>query len=121
MRARRVCCVPHDIFSDHWMHENLNESEKFHLSSRIGRFCRWKDGAHVLLADKSEAGWYYVPDRGSDYINNTTQGEYTPEHVHHNYLNTNLYKESQERRGKEGASTGEFLKSGKFSREEKWY
>ena len=59
------------------------------------RFLRWHDGCHVLLADKTEAGWYYIPDRGIDYNTNTVHGEYTPEHVHHNYLYTNEYEESR--------------------------
>ena len=55
------------------------------------RWLRWKDGANVLLADKSEAGWYWIPDRGFDTVTNTIHGEYTPEHVHHNYLYTDAY------------------------------
>jgi hypothetical protein len=53
------------------------------------RWLRWNDGANVLLADKSEAGWYFVPDRGTDA--NVT-GEYTPEHVHHDYVHTKAYE-----------------------------
>jgi hypothetical protein len=79
------------------------------------RWLRWKDGAHVLLADKSEAGWYYVPDRGFDSVTNTVHGEYIPEHVHHNYLYTDAYEKSRTRRGKEGAAHGQFLVPGKFS------
>lgn len=45
-----------------------------------------------MLADKSEAGWVYIPDRGVDQ--NAT-GEYTPEHVHHNYLHTDVYEKSR--------------------------
>jgi hypothetical protein len=69
-----------------------------------------------LLADKSEAGWHYIPDRGFDTVTNTTHGEYIPEHVHHNYLHTDLYEKSREARGvKEGANHGQFLAPGKFS------
>jgi hypothetical protein len=74
----------------------------------------------VLLADKSEAGWFNIPDRGFDTNTNTRQGEYTPEHVHHNYLHTNAYVESRKARGKEGAAHGEFLQVGKFAPEDKW-
>ena len=76
------------------------------------RWLRWNDGANVLLADKSEAGWMYISDRGTDA--NVT-GEYTPEHVHHNYLHTDLYEKSRQERGKVGASHGEFLARNKFS------
>jgi hypothetical protein len=76
------------------------------------RWLRWNDGANVLLADKSEAGWMYISDRGTDA--NVT-GEYTPEHVHHNYLHTDLYEKSRQARGKVGASHGEFLARNKFS------
>jgi hypothetical protein len=30
------------------------------------RWLKFHDGANVHLADKTEAGWYYVPDRGQD-------------------------------------------------------
>ena len=45
-------------------------------------------------------------DRGFDTVTNTTHGEYTPEHVHHNYLYTDAYEKSREARGKEGAMRG---------------
>jgi hypothetical protein len=69
----------------------------------------------MLLADKSEAGWFYIQDRGQDL---SVNGEYTPEHVHHNYLHTNAYVESRERRGVEGANPGEFLPRTEFSRKQ---
>lgn len=72
----------------------------------MARWLRWHDGAHVLLSDKSEAGWYYVPDRGFDSKTNTYHGEYSPEHVHHNYLYTKEYENSREKRGVEGAQPG---------------
>ena len=84
------------------------------------RFLRWYDGTNVLLADKSEAGWYMVPDRGIDPNTGTSTGEYTPEHVHHNYLYTDAYEVSRARRGKEAASPGQFLPVGSYSPEEKW-
>lgn len=80
---------------NHWLHEGPTESEIRALSSRFYNFLKWHDGTNVLLADKSEAGWYYVPDRGFDTITNTRHGEYIPEHVHHNYLYTNAYEESR--------------------------
>merc|ERR1719361_2808654 len=95
------------------MHEEA-AGEPWKLSQSIYRFLRWHDGAHVLLADKSEAGWYVLPDRGVDPNTATTHGEYTPEHVHHNYLYTNEYEKSRERRGKEGAQPGQFLPVGSF-------
>ena len=98
----------------HWMHEDP-EGESWKLSQRIWRFLRWHDGANVLLADKSEAGWYFVPDRGVDYNTGTPQGEYNPEHVHHNYLYTDQYEKSRAARGKDGASPGQFLPVGQFS------
>jgi len=69
----------------------------------------------MLLADKSEAGWYYVPDRGYDTNTGTRDGEYTPEHVHHDYKNTKEYAESRQRRGKEAADKGQFLPFGEFA------
>jgi hypothetical protein len=71
--------------SCHWLHRNSSEKDLFHLSNKMWRWLRYKDGAHVLLGDKTEAGWYYLADRGTDASVGTGQGEYTPEHVHHNY------------------------------------
>ncbi len=90
---------------NHWMHEEPSD-QVWYLSQKMARWLRWKDGANVLLADKSEAGWYWIPDRGFDTVTNTTHGEYTPEHVHHNYLYTDAYEKSRKARGKEGASHG---------------
>jgi len=102
----------------HWMHEDP-EGESWSLSQRMWRWLRWHDGANVLLADKSEAGWYFVSDRGVDYNTGTTQGEYNPEHVHHNYLYTDAYEVSREFRGKDGANQGQFLPVGQFSPDDK--
>jgi pimeloyl-ACP methyl ester carboxylesterase len=105
---------------NHWMHEEPSD-QVWYLSQKMHRWLRWKDGCNLLLADKSEAGWYFVPDRGFDTITNTTHGEYTPEHVHHNYLYTNAYEKSRQARGKEGASHGQFLPVGQFSPKDKWF
>jgi len=78
----------------------------------MARWLRWKDGAHVLLADKSEAGWYFVQDRGYAPETNNT-GEYTPEHVHYDYLHTNAY----EKGAKERAAHGQFLPPGRWNEE----
>jgi len=91
------------------------------LSQRLWRWLRYHDGCNVNLADKTEAGWFYVPDRGYCAETNTRHGEYTPEHVHHNYLHTKEYEKSRERRGKEGAEHGQFLPVGKYSPEDKWF
>ena len=85
------------------------------------RWLKFHDGAHMLLADKSEAGWYFVPDRGFDTECNTPHGEYTPEHVHHDYLYTDAYEKSREERGTDGAKPGQFLEVGKYSKREGWY
>jgi hypothetical protein len=104
------------------MHEVPNKkNETWHLANKLWRYLKWNDGAHVLHADKSEAGTVYIPDRGFDINQNTPQGEYTPEYVHHNYLHTDEYVNSRERRGKTGANSGEFLERGKFSGEDKWF
>ena len=84
------------------------------------RWLKWHDGANVLLADKSEAGWYNIPDRGFDVECNTRHGEYNPEHVHHNYLHSDVYQQSREARGVEGSSPNTFLQKGKFSDESRW-
>ena len=104
----------------HWMHEDP-KGDSWKLSQQMHRFLRWHDGANVLLADKSEAGWYFLPDRGVDYNTGTRHGEYNPEHVHHNYLYTDQYELSREARGKEGASPGQFLPVGQFSPEDKQF
>jgi hypothetical protein len=53
---------------------------------------RWNDGCDLLLSDKSEAGWKYIPERGFDPGTRLPHGEYIPEHVHHNYLYTDEYQ-----------------------------
>ena len=68
-----------------------------------------------MLADRTEVGNFYIPDRGQ-CDNGARSGEYIPEHVHHNYKHTNAYVESRERRGKEGADRGQFLEPGQWSR-----
>jgi len=50
----------------HWLHEEPS-NEVWHLSQRIWRWLKWHDGCHILHADKSEAGWKYIADRGSVY------------------------------------------------------
>ena len=104
----------------HWMHEDP-AGDSWKLSQRMMRWLRWHDGANVLLADKSEAGWYFVPDRGYDNNTQTRHGEYNPEHVHHNYLHTDAYEKSREMRGKEGAKHGQFLPIGQFAPADKQF
>lgn len=77
--------------SCHWLHQSEDSSELFHLSNRMWRWLKNKDGVHVLLNDRNEVGSHYIPDRGTDASVGTGQGEYTPEHVHHNYRNTRKY------------------------------
>jgi hypothetical protein len=70
------------------MHEYPNDrNEIWYLQNKMWRWLKWQDGANVLLADKSEAGWYTIPDRGVDPNTNTTHGEANPEHVHHDWVN----------------------------------
>jgi hypothetical protein len=99
----------------HWIHEEPAEDVWF-LSQKIYKWLKWQDGCNLLLADKTEAGWFYINDRGTDPFN-AVIGEYTPEHVHHNYLHTDVYEKSREKRGVgEGASHGEFLPRNQYSR-----
>jgi len=104
----------------HWLHEDP-KGESWKLSQRMHRWLRWTDGAHVLLADKSEAGWYFIPDRGLDPNTNTGSAEYNPEHVHHNYLYTDEYEKSRAKRGVEGAAPGQFLPVGQFAPKDKQF
>lgn len=67
----------------------------------MSRWLRWNDGTHLMLADKSEAGWHFVPERLGN-------AEHIPEHVHHNYLYTDEYEKSQKKRGTTGAGHGVF-------------
>jgi len=83
----------------------------------MARWLRWHDGTNVHLADKSEAGWYNVQDRGYCPTAGTASGEYTPEHVHFDYLHTEEYETSRAHRGVEGANHGQFLPAGQFNKE----
>jgi hypothetical protein len=78
------------------------------------RWLRWHDGADVLHADKSEAGWKYIPDRASK-SGDLVHGEFSPEYVHHDYLHTDAYDKSRQERGATGANHGEFLPADQFS------
>jgi len=97
----------------HWLHEEPSD-EVWYLSQRMWRWLRWHDGCHVLHADKSEAGWKYIPDRASKHMD-LVHGEYSPEYVHHDYLHTDAYERSREARGATGAQHGEFLPGDQFS------
>jgi hypothetical protein len=97
----------------HWIHEEPSD-EVWYLSQKMWRWLRWNDGAHVLHADKSEAGWRYIEDRGSTY-NGLKHGEFSPEYVHHDYMHTKQYELSRQERGATGANHGEFLSGDKFS------
>jgi len=105
---------------NHWLHEGPDNEHVWNLSQRMWRWLKFNDGANVLLADKTEAGWYYVPDRGFDVECNTRHGEFNPEHVHHNYLHSDAYEKSRKARGVQGATPGQFLPKGRFSDETKW-
>ena len=85
------------------------------LEGRMARWLKMKDGVNVLLQDRSEVGWYYLPDRGADP--NRKYGETIPEHVHHNYLYTDEYKKSRDLRGKNAADAGQFHPREEFSGE----
>jgi len=75
------------------------------------QWLRNHDGVHVLLSDRSEVGWYTIPERHSKINNDIPYScEYIPEHLHHNWKNTKAYVESRKRRGVEGASIGQFAK-----------
>jgi len=86
--------------------------------SRLTRFLRFHDGVHVLLADRTEVGWYGVPERESRSMTIPGLGEYTPEHLHHNYRFSDAYIKSKERRGQKAAAIGETQKA--FSKPEMW-
>ncbi len=86
--------------------------------SRLTRFLRFHDGVHVLLADRTEVGWYGVPERESRSMAIPGLGEYTPEHLHHNYRFSDAYIKSKERRGQKAAAIGETQKA--FSKPEMW-
>ena len=86
--------------------------------SRLTRFLRFHDGVHVLLADRTEVGWYGVPERESRSMTIPGLGEYTPEHLHHNYRFSDAYVKSKERRGQKAAAIGETQKA--FSKPEMW-
>ena len=77
----------------HWLHER-EDGDVTLLQSRMARWLRNHDGAHVLLADRTEIGNTFIPDRGQSEAAGRG-GEYMPEHVHHNYRNTDVYEQSR--------------------------
>jgi hypothetical protein len=85
---------------------------------RMSRFLRFHDGVNVLLADRSEVGWYGVSERESKSLGFPGLAEYTPEHVHHNYRHTDAYIKSKQRRGKQAANIGQTRQA--LSNQELW-
>ena len=85
----------------HWMH-NEPEADPQLLQARMARWLRFHDGVNVLLSDRNEVGNTFIPERGL-CPNAGVPGEAIPEHVHHNYMYTDAYELSRERRGKEAA------------------
>ena len=79
------------------------------VHGRITRFLRFKDGVHVLLADRTEVGWYAIPERESKSQGHSGGlAEVVPEHLHHNYRFTDAYIKSKEKRKVLAAGIGEF-------------
>jgi hypothetical protein len=101
------------------MHE-YPVDQNFTVSNRIARWLKWKDGVHVLLTDRSELGWYSIPERETSNACGISGGaaEFIPEHVHHNYKYTDAYVKSKQRRGKIAANPGETR--GALSNVESW-
>ena len=92
------------------MHDTLDEEYKVTLMNRFTNWLKNKDGVHVLLADRSEIGWYGIQERTGVNKDIAMVTEYTPEHVHHNWKHTDSYTNSKKRRNLEAASVGEFTK-----------
>lgn len=88
------------------MHE-YPKDQNFTVANRITRWLKWKDGVHVLLTDRSEVGWYAIPERETMSIGTPAAAEFVPEHVHHNYKYTDAYAKSKQTRGKIAAGMSE--------------
>lgn len=70
------------------------------------------------MTDRSEVGWYAVPERDNRSIGASFATEYIPEHVHHNYKYTEAYIKSKQRRNKIAANAGEYGST--LSKPESW-
>lgn len=53
--------------NNHWLHQTKNKTELQTLQGLMSRWLEHKDGCNVSLIDKSEAGWFFIPERGVDY------------------------------------------------------
>lgn len=107
------------INKDHWLHDYKDKEVVSTLASRMKIWLRSLDGVNVLLADRSEVGWYAVPERLSKISNEVPfASEIIPEHIHHNWKHTDAYKESKKARGVEAATPGQFTKG--FSNSKYW-
>jgi hypothetical protein len=85
--------------------------------NRFSRWLRHYDGVHILLADRSEVGWYGIEERDSSVLG-VPAAETVPEHLHHNWMHTDAYAESKKRRGVTNAT--EYGKKGRYSNPEVW-
>jgi len=104
---------------NHWLFDYKDQEVRTCLMSRMKNYVKNIDGVHILLADRSEVGWYGVPERYGKIDENVTfASEYTPEHLHHNWKSTNAYSESKKVRKTEPASVGQFAKG--FSNPKYW-
>lgn len=83
----------------------------------MSRWLKWHDGVNVLLADRTELGWFGIEERNSAVLG-VPGAEYVPEHLHYNWKHTDAYQKSKERRGKTAANIGEFRKD--YSNSEYW-
>eukprot|EP01016_Furgasonia_blochmanni_P005459 TRINITY_DN1211_c0_g1_i1.p1 TRINITY_DN1211_c0_g1~~TRINITY_DN1211_c0_g1_i1.p1 ORF type:complete len:458 (+),score=105.78 TRINITY_DN1211_c0_g1_i1:158-1531(+) len=92
----------HDIFAiqgdedpnNHWIYEQ--DLYTFPVARKLLRFLRLYDGVHTLLADRSEVGNYFIPDR----INSRSQAghvysDYSPAHLHHNWRFSHIYEDAK--------------------------
>lgn len=98
----------------HWMHE-VDSAAPNLLHARMARWLRNQDGVHVLLSGRQDIGHTFIQDRGT-CSETGVGGEFTPEHVHHNYKYSDVYESSRARRGVDGAANGQFLPVGEWSR-----
>lgn len=73
------------------------------LNGRLARWLEYSDGVNTLLGDRTEIGWFGVPERESSHLG-VASAEYVPEHVHHNYKHTKAYENSKSRRKVEKAT-----------------
>ena len=79
---------------DHFMYDMDFVSKV--TASKLAHFFKHYDGVHTLLADRSEVGRHFIPDRTNTRDQPNVDRDYIPTHLYHNWRFNNVYQKKVE-------------------------